>query len=95
MCLQIGRGGGETQVPFPVCSAVAGANAGVCDACGGDLYQRADDQESSIRERLQEYNKKTSPLVDWYRQRGVLVEIEGNAAPDQVNARIRNALGRG
>ncbi len=69
--------------------------AGVCDACGGELYQRADDQELSIRERLLEYKHKTSPVVGWYRRRGVLVEIDGDAAPEDVNSRIRTALGRG
>lgn len=67
--------------------------ADLCDVCGGELYQRSDDHESSIRERLQEYSKKTSPLSDWYRRRGILIEIDGDDAPNVVNERIRTALG--
>ena len=65
----------------------------VCDACGGTLYQRSDDQESSIRERLIEYEAKTSPLTRWYRERGVLVEVDGNASPEEVQQRISTAIG--
>jgi adenylate kinase len=65
---------------------------GVCDSCGGALYQRSDDQESSIRERLREYQAKTSPLTAWYRDRNILVEVDGNATPDEVQRRIRATL---
>ncbi len=68
------------------------AAEGVCDACGGDLFQRSDDQESSIRERLKEYQAKTSPLTQWYRERSLLAEVDGNASPKEVQHRISAAL---
>jgi adenylate kinase len=71
------------------------STAGHCDACGGELFQRSDDQESSIRERLQEYKNKTSPLTGWYQERGNLVLVDGNAAPKTVNDRIRAHFGQG
>jgi len=71
------------------------STAGHCDACGGELFQRSDDQESSIRERLQEYKNKTSPLTAWYQERGNLVLVDGNAAPNAVNDRIRAHFGQG
>lgn len=68
------------------------AAEGVCDACGGELFQRSDDQESSIRERLKEYEAKTSPLTQWYRTRNLLAEVDGNASPQEVQQRISGAL---
>lgn len=58
---------------------------GVCDACGGELYQRDDDQEEVVRERLVEYHTKTAPLVEFYSSRGQLVGIDGERSPDEVN----------
>lgn len=51
--------------------------AGVCDGCGGELYQRDDDQEVTIRNRMQVYQDQTSPLVDYYQQSGILASIDG------------------
>lgn len=51
--------------------------SGKCDACGGELLQRDDDQESTIRHRLDVYNEQTSPLVDYYRQAGLLTAVDG------------------
>ena len=49
---------------------------GVCDACGSPLYQRPDDQAETIRERLSVYRKQTEPLVEWYRERGLLRQVD-------------------
>ena len=65
---------------------------GVCDSCGSELFQRSDDRESSIRERLKEYEAKTSPLTQWYRDRNLLAEVDGNANPQEVQQRISAAL---
>jgi len=51
--------------------------AGKCDACGGELVQREDDQEGTIRNRLEVYRQQTAPLVDYYRQTGLLATIDG------------------
>ncbi|MEO0080583.1 MAG: adenylate kinase, partial [candidate division WOR-3 bacterium] len=50
---------------------------GICDDCGGELYQRTDDSEKTIRHRLRVYQKETSPLIDYYEQQGKLVRIDG------------------
>ena len=65
---------------------------GVCDQCGGDLYQRSDDNETSIRARLNEYEEKTAPLESYYQERGVLHQIDGTGDPDDVEARVLQAL---
>lgn len=67
---------------------------GICDRCGGDLYQRSDDNEDSIKERLGQYKSKTAPLSDWYEGRGVLKRVDGTGDPSDVYARITAALGR-
>ncbi|RLE39654.1 adenylate kinase [Candidatus Woesearchaeota archaeon] len=51
---------------------------GVCDICGGELYQREDDYPEAIRKRLSIYYKKTAPLIDYYKKKGLLVEIDAN-----------------
>lgn len=66
--------------------------AGVCDACGGELYQRDDDREEVIRHRLEVYREQTEPLVAYYRDRGVLVAIEATGAVEDVTARAVAAL---
>ncbi|MDP9458832.1 MAG: adenylate kinase [Actinomycetota bacterium] len=67
---------------------------GVCDACGGQLYQRDDDREETIRHRLHVYAEQTAPLVGYYRARGILRGIEATGAVDQVTERAIAALGR-
>lgn len=64
------------------------AQPGTCDRCGGELYQRDDDREETIRARLVVYDKSTAPLCDYYRQRGLLREIDGTGATPQVLERI-------
>ncbi|WP_114964853.1 adenylate kinase [Alkalilacustris brevis] len=72
------------------------AKPGVCDVCGGtDMKRRADDNEESLRQRLMEYYKKTSPLLGYYHAKGLLAEIDGLAAPDTVEAEIASVLSEG
>ena len=65
---------------------------GVCDRCTGELYQRDDDREATIRQRLAVYNKQTSPLIAFYEKRGNLKRIEGNGSIQDIFARIVKAL---
>lgn len=51
---------------------------GICDSCGGELYQREDDQEKTILNRLQVYNRQTASLIDYYREKHTLKEISGD-----------------
>jgi adenylate kinase len=57
---------------------------GVCDTCGGELYQRNDDSESVVSRRLEVYHEQTAPLLDFYQQRGLLTAIDGNRAAQDV-----------
>lgn len=58
--------------------------AGRCDQCGGELYQRDDDKPETVRRRLEVYAQQTAPLVDYYRARGKLVEIDGDKSVEEV-----------
>lgn len=69
--------------------------AGVCDHCGGELYQRHDDEEETVANRLKVYENQTAPLVNYYSQRNLLREIDGVGAVDEIRARVLNALGDG
>jgi adenylate kinase len=57
---------------------------GVCDKDGGKLLYRADDNEQTIRQRLEAYHKQTSPLIEFYRAQGVLHEVDGNKGPEAI-----------
>jgi adenylate kinase len=63
-----------------------------CDRCGGELHQRDDDREETIATRLNVYENQTAPLVNYYRQRGKLREIDGVGKVDDIHARIIGAL---
>jgi adenylate kinase len=65
---------------------------GVCDECGAELEQREDDTEETVRERLRVYEENTAPVVDHYREAGVLVEIDGEGTPDEVFESIADAV---
>jgi adenylate kinase len=65
---------------------------GVCDKDGGALYQRDDDRPETVRKRLKVYWEQTSPLIDYYRDQGVLVEIDGDQSIDAVTEGLRAAL---
>ncbi len=68
------------------------AEDGVCDACGGELVQREDDTESVARERLDVFAENTEPVVEYYRDRGQLVDVDGEQPPDAVWADLRSAV---
>ncbi|AWV88003.1 adenylate kinase [Bradymonas sediminis] len=65
---------------------------GICDECGSPLMRREDDRPEAIRGRLVAYNAKTQPLVEYYRQVGVLREIDGVGSPDHVYERLLKAI---
>jgi adenylate kinase len=65
---------------------------GRCDQCGGDLYQRTDDGESTVAHRLDVYQAQTAPLLDYYKQRGLLVRVAGEGPVDRVAAAIQKAV---
>jgi adenylate kinase len=70
------------------------ADAGRCDKCGGELYQRQDDTEETINKRLDVYHEQTQPLIDYYAKQGLLKNINGNQEIQQVLKDIGESLGR-
>jgi adenylate kinase len=67
---------------------------GVCDKCGGELYQRSDDSEETALNRLDVYNKQTEPLIAYYSERGLLLNINGDQGIDNVLVDIMSSLGK-
>jgi adenylate kinase len=65
----------------------------VCDVCGGELYQRDDDTEATVRNRLEVYRNQTEPLIAYYGRVGVVARVDGAQTPDAVYEDIRAALG--
>ena len=66
--------------------------AGVCDHCGGQLYQREDDRPESVRVRMEAYERSTAPLTDYYRRRKLLLSIRGDGSPEEIFKRTLDAL---
>lgn len=69
------------------------AQEGVCNECGGELYQRPDDTPETQKRRIEVYFEQTSPLIDFYKSRGLLVEIDGELDIGVVQAGLRAAIG--
>ncbi|MDF0592864.1 adenylate kinase [Methanotrichaceae archaeon M04Ac] len=65
---------------------------GKCDACGADLYQRADDTEETVKERLQAYHAQTQPLIDYYDKRGIVVTVIGVGDIKEIFGKVAVAL---
>ncbi|MFD9431377.1 adenylate kinase [Streptomyces sp. NPDC060002] len=70
------------------------AEEGVCDVCGGELYQRDDDSEETVRTRLEVYHTQTEPIIDYYKAQGLVVTIEAMGPVEEVTARALAALKR-
>ncbi|MFB6171946.1 MAG: adenylate kinase [Haloarculaceae archaeon] len=65
---------------------------GVCDECGGELIQRDDDTEETVRERLRVFRENTQPVIDFYEERGDLVRVDGEQSPDEVWSALRTVI---
>ncbi|MGW7443527.1 adenylate kinase [Kitasatospora sp. NPDC054795] len=65
---------------------------GVCDECGGELYQRSDDTEAAVRTRLEVYHTETEPIIGYYKEQGLLVTIPALGKVDEVTSRAIEAL---
>lgn len=84
----------------PKCAAVyhvdfnSPKTEGVCDKCGSQLVQRDDDKEETYRERLKVYREQTEPLIDYYRQKGKLVDIDGSFGIEGVFEQMVRAISR-
>lgn len=69
--------------------------AGKCDEDGSELYQREDDQPATVERRIRVYLEQTSPLIEYYRQRGILVEVDGTTSIDEVTKGMLAAVRKG
>ncbi|MBW8801659.1 MAG: adenylate kinase [Streptomyces sp.] len=67
---------------------------GVCDICGGELYQRDDDSEDTVRTRLEVYHTQTEPIIDYYKAQGLVVTISALGPVDEITQRALEALKR-
>ena len=70
-------------------------NMGICDKCNAELYQRDDDQEETIEARLVVYQKETLPLVNYYREKGQYLPVDGTGAMDKITKSIVDAIEKG
>jgi adenylate kinase len=61
---------------------------GKCDVCGGELYQRPDDNEETVRNRLKVYHEQTAPLIEYYKNKGILKEIDGSKSIEEITQQI-------
>jgi len=68
------------------------AEEGKCDKCGGELYQRDDDQEATIRDRYSIYRSQTEPLIDYYSKKGLVKDIDGTQSMDDVTKDVLKTL---
>ena len=66
---------------------------GVCDVCGEELYQRDDDTEETVANRIEVYNSQTKPLIDYYEKSGNISHLDGSVDPDELLAEIVKILG--
>ena len=66
---------------------------GVCDHCGGEVYTRDDDRPEAVQKRLEVYRAQTAPLIDFYRQQGLLIDIDASPMIDVVVGEFRRVLG--
>jgi adenylate kinase len=68
-------------------------NIGICNVCQGELYQRDDDSEDTVKMRLEVYAESTRPLLDYYGRQGILARIDGIGRPEEIENRILEVLG--
>jgi len=83
----------QCQTPYHSTSAPP-KQAAICDKCGGKLYQRTDDTEATVRERLKVYFSQTSPVLDYYKKKQKLIEVNGNQDIGKVTTAVIEELGK-
>ncbi len=80
------------QTPYHATSSPP-KSEGVCDACGGELYQRDDDKAEVVRARLETYERQTAPLIDYYEAQGKVTRVNGEQAVERVTAELERVIG--
>ena len=66
----------------------------ICDKCGGDLVQRKDDEEETVRKRIQVYKEETAPLVEYYRKKKMLTDIDASKKPKEIFSNVVKIVGK-
>jgi len=66
---------------------------GICDYCGGEVYIRDDDKSEAVQKRLEVYRAQTAPLIDYYRKKGILLDIDARPMIDEIVINFKKALG--
>ncbi|MCH8089183.1 MAG: adenylate kinase [Chloroflexi bacterium] len=84
----------DCQTPYQTISSPPKV-AGVCDSCGGELYQRPDDSRETVRTRLRVYEERTAPLIAYYIDLNKLIEIDGEQGIEEVRSEMLSALKSG
>ncbi|GAI37321.1 unnamed protein product, partial [marine sediment metagenome] len=79
------------QTPYHLVTSPPKAQ-GKCDKCGGELYQRPDDNEETVRERLEVFFAQTAPILDYYRKQNKLIEVNGNLGIQEVAREVISVL---
>jgi adenylate kinase len=64
----------------------------VCDKCGGELFQRNDDKEETIKRRLDVYDAQTAPLMDYYKKKGILKSVMGTGSIDEIFSKVCSVI---
>jgi adenylate kinase len=82
------------QTPYHITNSPP-RTPGKCDKCGGDLYQRPDDREETVKERIKVFLAQTVPVLDYYKKQGKLVKVNGNLGARKVAGEILSTLGAG
>jgi adenylate kinase len=84
----------------PICGEIYNIHSnppkveGICDKDGGKLLHRADDNEATIRQRLEAYHRQTSPLIEYYRGQGALLKLDGNKEPEAIAKGLTDYLSK-
>ena len=84
-----------SRLTCPKCKSIFNTNTykqDTCDKCGTKLTRRSDDNEETIKERYYVYNSQTKPLVDFYKQKGILLVVDGNKSKEDVFKEIEDVL---
>jgi adenylate kinase len=68
------------------------STAGICDKCGGTVYQRDDDKKETIKKRLEVYNKTTAPLINYYEKKNILYKVDSNKEAEEIFEMIKKCL---
>jgi adenylate kinase len=88
------------RLTCPTCNAIYHVRynpprqKGRCDKCGEELYQRADDTPRAITHRFETYKKQTAPLIQYYKDKGILITIDGTKSIDEISADIKEIIMR-